>query len=74
MSNEKNGINRAAAVNTATVRIRRKIVKGEYTKGMSLTETQLAEECALSRGSIRSALSVLESEEIGRASCRERVF
>ncbi len=62
MSNERNGINRAAAVNTATVRIRRKIVKGEYTKGMSLTETQLAEECALSRGSIRSALSVLESE------------
>lgn len=62
MPNGNNVNSRAAAVNTATVRIRRKIVKGDYPKGSSLTETQLAEECALSRGTIRSALSILENE------------
>ncbi|WP_297209892.1 GntR family transcriptional regulator [uncultured Flavonifractor sp.] len=53
---------RMAAVECAIIKIRNKIILGEYPKKMSITEAKLAEDCALSRGSIRSALSRLETE------------
>ena len=50
------------AVDMAIVKIRNKIIVGEYPKDMAITEARLAEDCDLSRGSIRSALSRLEVE------------
>ena len=42
--------------------LRRAIVDGSLVSGTPLVETQLAQQLAVSRGPIRSALSVLESE------------
>lgn len=53
---------RAPAVEKATDSIREKIFTREYNSGLLLTETVLAEEYQMSRGSIRSALFVLEKE------------
>lgn len=53
---------RAVIANSAAEYIRNKIVFGEYAAGMPLIEEQLARECSVSRGSIRTALQVLESE------------
>jgi len=53
---------RLAAVDCAIIKIRNKIIMGDYPKQMSITEAQLAQDCSMSRGSIRSALSRLEAE------------
>lgn len=61
-TNPGNSDSRMAAVDYAIIKIRNKIILGEYPKNMSITEAQLAQDCELSRGSIRSALSKLEAE------------
>lgn len=53
---------RAVIANSAAEYIRNKIVLGEYAAGMPLIEEQLARECSVSRGSVRTALQELESE------------
>ena len=53
--------------------IERMIISGEIDSGQRLNEQQIASQLGVSRGPVREALRGLESSEIGRASCRERV-
>ncbi len=53
---------RMATVDMATMHIRNKIILGEYPKGSVVTEAQFADDCGISRGSVRSALGKLETE------------
>ena len=62
MNIEKAGAGRAPTVEKATESIRDKIFMQEYRSGFLFTEALLAEEYGISRGSVRSALFVLEKE------------
>ena len=57
-----NSVTRAPTVARALEGIRDKIVLHEFKSGETLTETALATEYGVSRGSIRSVLYMLESE------------
>jgi len=57
---------RMSSVNIATNYIRNNIILQKYNEDTSLTEIGLAEEWGLSRGSIRSALQILENEGLIR--------
>lgn len=59
---DKAGARRSSASEIAVDGIRDKIFMQEYAGGFILTEALLAEEYDISRGSIRSALFVLEKE------------
>ena len=57
----------------AYIQIKNSIMNNEFTSDNSLTEAFLCERFGFSRTPVREALQRLASEEIGRASCRERV-
>ena len=53
--------------------LRHRIVDGQLPAGERINEVHLARQLGVSRTPLREALSRLAAE-IGRASCRERVF
>jgi len=57
---------RMSTVNIAANYIRNNIILQKYNEDTSLTEIGMAEECGLSRGSIRSAFQILENEGLIR--------
>ena len=62
MRNSISSIERTTTVASVVEKLRRKIILNGYIKGISLTEVELATSYGVSRGSIRSALQVLEGE------------
>lgn len=62
MRNSISSIERTTTVASVVEKLRRKIILNGYIKGVSLTEVELATSYGVSRGSIRSALQVLEGE------------
>ncbi len=62
MEHEVSSINRTPTVGKVLEGIRDKIFQLEFKSGDSFTESSLADEYGVSRGSIRSALQKLESE------------
>ncbi len=52
----------SASVNEVISHIRNKIILQQYPSGAQITEQQLADECGVSRGSVRTAFQELERE------------
>ena len=72
-------LRRASTVDQLTAVLRERILAGDLEPGQRLIERELVEAYEVARHTLRAALRQLEVEglvrvEIGRASCRERVF
>lgn len=62
MAKTINSIDRTATVANVVDAIRNKIILQEYPAGQKLTELALSAEYKISRGSVRTALQVMENE------------
>ena len=62
MSTSISSIDRTTTVASVVGQLRREIILNNYTAGASLPEVELSSTYGVSRGSVRSALQVLESE------------